>query len=69
MNDNAELRARRWLAEQLAWERRFEELREAAGIEGAAGFDARPPRPPATATRPSPLPSGRLYSASSPTKR
>ena len=35
MNDNAELRARRWLAEQLAWERRFEELREAAGIEGA----------------------------------
>jgi len=39
MNDNAELRARRWLAEQLAWERRFEELREAAGIEGAAGFD------------------------------
>lgn len=35
MNDNAELSARRWLAEQLAWERRFEELREAAGIEGA----------------------------------
>jgi hypothetical protein len=35
MNDNAELRARRWLAEQLAWERRFEELREAADIDGA----------------------------------
>ncbi len=35
MNNSAELRARRWLAEQLAWERRLEELREAAGIEGA----------------------------------
>ena len=39
MNDNAELRARRWLAEQLAWERRFEEVRDAAGIDGAAGVD------------------------------
>ena len=40
MNDNAELRARRWLAEQLAWERRFEQLREAAGIEGAEASEA-----------------------------
>ena len=31
----AERRARTWLAEQLAWERRFEELRAAAGVEGA----------------------------------
>ena len=42
MNDNAELSARRWLAEQLAWERRFEELREAAGIEGAEVTEVAP---------------------------
>lgn len=35
MSNTAELRARKWLAEQLAWERRLEELREAAGVEGA----------------------------------
>jgi hypothetical protein len=35
MEKDAELRARRWLAEQLAWEHRFEELRQAAGVEGA----------------------------------
>jgi hypothetical protein len=35
MSNSAELRARKWLAEQLAWERRLEELREAAGVEGA----------------------------------
>ena len=32
----AERRARTWLAEQLAWERRLEELRAAAGIAGTA---------------------------------
>ena len=41
MEKDAELRAKRWLAEQLAWERRFEELRAAAGVEGATGFDGR----------------------------
>jgi hypothetical protein len=35
MSNTAELRARKWLAEQLAWEHRLEELREAAGVEGA----------------------------------
>jgi hypothetical protein len=34
MDKNAELKARRWLAEQLAWEHRLDELREAAGIAG-----------------------------------
>lgn len=34
MNSSAELRARKWLAEQLAWEQRLEELRAAAGLEG-----------------------------------
>lgn len=40
MSNSAELRARMWLAEQLAWERRLEELREAAGIEGAEATEA-----------------------------
>ena len=35
MSNTAELRARKWLAEQLAWEHRFEELREAAGVPGS----------------------------------
>jgi len=38
---NAELRARMWLAEQLAWEQRLEELRAAAGVEGAEAQPAR----------------------------
>ncbi len=35
MSNSAELRARKWLAEQLAWERRLEELRDAAGVPGS----------------------------------
>jgi hypothetical protein len=35
MSNTAELKARKWLAEQLAWEHRLEELRDAAGVEGA----------------------------------
>jgi hypothetical protein len=46
MNDNAELRARRWLASSSR-ERRFESC-AAAGIEGAEATEAS-----ATATRPS----------------
>jgi hypothetical protein len=34
MDTNAELKARNWLAEQLAWEHRLDELRQAAGIAG-----------------------------------
>ena len=45
MSNNAELRARRWLAEQLAWERRLEELREAAGVDGAQVADAQVAQP------------------------
>ncbi len=40
MSNTAELKARQWLAEQLAWEHRLEELREAAGIEGSDVSDA-----------------------------
>ena len=35
MSNTAELRARKWLAEQLAWEHRLEELRQAAGVPGS----------------------------------
>jgi len=38
MSTSAELRARNWLAEQLAWEKRLEELRAAAGV--AAGMNS-----------------------------
>jgi hypothetical protein len=34
MDTNAELKARKWVAEQLAWEHRLNELREAAGFRG-----------------------------------
>ena len=34
MDTNAELEARKWVAEQLAWERRLNELRDAARIAG-----------------------------------
>jgi hypothetical protein len=34
MDTNAELKARKWLADQLAWENRLNELREAAGFAG-----------------------------------
>lgn len=34
MDTNAELKARKWLAEQLAWEHRLNELRAAAGFAG-----------------------------------
>ena len=34
MDKNAELKARKWLAEQLAWEHRLNELRDAAGLPG-----------------------------------
>jgi hypothetical protein len=34
MDTTAELKARTWLAEQLAWEHRLDELRQAAGIAG-----------------------------------
>ncbi len=35
MSNTAELKARKWLAEQLAWEHRLEELRSAAGVDGS----------------------------------
>jgi len=41
MSNSAELRARTWLAQQLAWEQRLEELRAAAGVEGAEAQPAR----------------------------
>jgi hypothetical protein len=34
MDTNAELKARKWIAEQLAWEHRLDELREAARTGG-----------------------------------
>ena len=34
MDTNAELEARKWVAEQLAWEHRLNELRDAARIAG-----------------------------------
>ena len=37
MDKTAELRARKWLAEQLAWEHRLDELRHAAGLPGVDG--------------------------------
>ena len=49
MDKTAELRARKWLAEQLAWEHRLDELRHAAGLPGVDGDTVtrgiRPPDP------------------------